>query len=376
MHAAVTGLGLVTPLGTSLESTLAAIASGACAARRPTLFDPSGFNGTLAAEIPHLDARPWFRAPKALKLTDRQTRLAVIAATQAAGCAGWTDGDADDLGVVIGTSGADLRFDEIAHALVDTDPDAAEDPVAFGRAMLDGLTPLWGLTVLPNMPSAHVAIQLGARGPNSTVMTGWAAGLQAIAEAALWIHAGEASRVLAGGADTSVQRFAFGCLNQAGMLSEDGGFLPGEGAGVLAIESPASARSRGAPVAGWIVGAASGAGAIEDFEETLVRTIQSTLAAAGWTPASVDLIDNAGGGIPGSGALVSAALDRVFQGRAGASVRHSSEAGHALGAAGAIASVLALASDHWTRALIISCDPSGVAAVLALGREDEEALRA
>jgi len=372
MHAAVTGLGLVTPLGTSLESTLAAMASGASAARRPTLFDPSGFDGTLAAEIPDLDARPWFRAPKALKLTDRQTRLAVIAAVQAAAAAGWSDADADDLGVVIGTSGADLRFDEIAHALVDTDPDAAEDPVPFGRAILDGLTPLWGLTVLPNMPSAHVAIQLGARGPNSTVMTGWAAGLQAIAEAALWIEDGEAERVLAGGADSSLQRFAFACLNQAGMLNDRGRFLPGEGAGVLAIESAASARARGARIAGWIVGAASGAAAMDDFEETLVRSIESTLAATDWMPASVDLVDNAGGGFPGSDGLVAAALERVFERRAQAIVRDSSQAGHALGAAGAIASVLALASGHWSRALIISCDPSGAAAVLALRRDDGE----
>jgi 3-oxoacyl-[acyl-carrier-protein] synthase II len=371
---AVTGLGLVTPLGTSLERTLVALGEGRSAARRPTLIDPVGFGSTLAAEIVDFDARPWFRTPKALKLTDRQTRLAVVAAAQAADAADWTALEDDELGVVIGTSGADLRFAEVAQALIGIEPDSAEDTVAFGRAVLEGLTPLWGLTVLPNMPSSHVAIQLGARGPNSSVMTGWIAGLQAVAEGASWIDAGEATRVLAGGADTSLHPYSFSCLHQAGMLNDTGGFVPGEGAGVLALECPSSARARGARVVGWVTGAASGGGTTDDLGSTLTRVVDTALADAGWTPDAVDLIEDAGGGVPGMAARVREAFERRFGDRVSAIVHESAPLGHALGAAGTIASALALANPHhsWTRALVVSCDPSGLVAAVAFQREAVE----
>jgi 3-oxoacyl-[acyl-carrier-protein] synthase II len=371
---AVTGLGLVTPLGVSLEQTLLALGEGRSAARRPIMIDPTGFGGTLVAEIVDFDARPWFRTPKALKLTDRQTRLAVVAAAQAADAAGWHAAEDDDLGVVIGTSGADLRFEELAQALSEIEPDAAEDTVAFGRAVLDGLTPLWGLTVLPNMPSSHVAIQLGARGPNSTVMTGWTAGLQAVAAAADWIDAGEATRVLAGGADTSLNPFAFASLHQAGMLDDGARFLPGEGAAVLALEAPSAARARGARIVGWVAGTASSAGAAGDLGVTLARVVDAALTDADWAPGAVNLIHDAAGGLPGMSAEVGQIFERRFGDRASAIVQGAAPLGHALGAAGTIASALALADAHhaWTRALIVSCDPSGVVAAVAFERAARE----
>ena len=101
----------------------------------------------------------------------------------------------DALGVVIGSSGSDLQVPDIARALAgDEDARSAADIAYFAERMLSGLNPLWLLVSLPNMTSAHVAIQLRARGPNSTIMSDWVAGHQAIGEAAEWIRCGRSRR--------------------------------------------------------------------------------------------------------------------------------------------------------------------------------------
>ncbi len=88
------------------------------------------------------------------------------------------------------------------------------------------------------MTSAHVAIQVQARGPNSTIMSDWAAGQQAVGEAAEWIRAGETDAVLAGGADSAIQPFAYAAYEQMGLFAEHDGprFVPGEGAAIMLLE--------------------------------------------------------------------------------------------------------------------------------------------
>src|SRR5688572_19661681 len=87
----VTGAGVITALGHSLDQTIDALAAGASAVRPATLFDATGFRCTRAAEIRDWDPRPSFRVPKALKLTDRPARFAVAAAHAALADAGWTE---------------------------------------------------------------------------------------------------------------------------------------------------------------------------------------------------------------------------------------------------------------------------------------------
>ncbi len=248
----VTGLGLVTPLGSGLEATLSALADGRSALAPATLFDASPFASPLAGEVKGLDARAHFRVPKALKLCDRRTRFAVCAAAMALEDAGFPAGPCDGLGAAIGTSGSDLGAEELSAALSRAeDPTLAiRDTVAFGDAALAGLNPLWLLVHLPNMASAHVAIQLEARGPNTTVMTGWAAGLSAIAEGAAWITEGRAVAVLAGGADSAVHPFAFAAFEQTGLLSGPSPLVPAEGAAVVLLEEREAALARGARILG------------------------------------------------------------------------------------------------------------------------------
>ena len=131
--------------------------------------------------------------------------------------------------------------------------------------------------------TAHVAIQVEARGPNSTVMTDWAAGLQAIGEGADWIRAGEADAVLAGGADTGLLPHAWAGFEQRGLfdVARGGAFVPGEGAAVLLLEEAESARRRGAPVLGEIVAHASAAGPAVSGVATLGVVLRETLGLSG-----------------------------------------------------------------------------------------------
>jgi 3-oxoacyl-(acyl-carrier-protein) synthase len=280
----VTGIGIVTPFG-DLAQTQAAIAAGRCALAPVQAFDASPFAESRGGECRTFDPKPWFRQPKALKLADRRTRLAVAAAGMAMADAGLANaldvvgraGDGErraaertalgeqrtaasdqrNLGVIIGTSGSDLQTEDCARAVGSPEDGDACDIAYFGARVLRKLNPLWLLVNLANMASAHVAIQLDARGPNSTVTTDWIAGLQAIGEAARWIACDEADVVIAGGADCGVLPFVYASLEQAGILGN--GFVPAEGAALFALESLDHAQERGARIYGEVTGTRSSA---------------------------------------------------------------------------------------------------------------------
>jgi len=244
----VTGVGLVTPLGVGLDANLAALAASRSAIAPATLLDATPFASALAGEVRGFDARPFFRAPKAMKLCDRRTRFAVAAAALALAHGAFPDEALERLGVAVGTSGSDLGAEELSAALARLpEPGrAAEEPAVFGGEALPGMNPLWLLLHLPNMASAHVAIQAGARGLNTSVMTGAAAGLQSVVEGAEWIREGRADAVLAGGAEAPVHAFAFAAFEQAGRFDGPAPLVPAEGAALLLLEERVSALGRGA----------------------------------------------------------------------------------------------------------------------------------
>jgi 3-oxoacyl-(acyl-carrier-protein) synthase len=355
----VTGVGVVTPLGHDLATTLSRLKRGDTGIGPVTAFDASHFADMRAAEVKGFEPRVHFRAPKSIKLTDRVARFAVAAGRMALADAGYprTPEALEGVGVVIGSSGSDLQAKDLAAAL---GPDAVSRAIDhipfFADRILSGLNPLWLLINLPNMASAHVAIQLGARGPNSTVMTDWIAGSQALAEACDWIRTGETQAVLAGGADSGVYPFAFGSYEQEGLLGNGRtamgttGFVPGEGAGILLVEEAAHARARGARVYGEIVAhaAASGPpGSDDQADRALNRTLEQVLRDAGWrtedvraiSPASVFAQPFCGDERDALGAVLGAA------GAAIPRVGYRSQLGHALAAAGPIDLALLLADD-------------------------------
>lgn len=250
----ITGAGVVSPLGHSLAATCEALARGRSAVGPVQAFDASGFAVRLSAEVRDLDPRPSFTTPKAIKMTDRPAQFAVVAAAAAREASGRIGGDADrPMGVLMGTSGHDLLIEHIAAA-IGSDPSqrAVTDTAWCAERLLSGLPPLWLLTVLPNMISAHVAMQQSAAGPCSTLMSSDAAGLQALGEAAEWIRAGEADAVIAGAADSGVNPFVFMACEQSGAAD-----VPGEGAGVFILERRDQAVARGATVLAEVVAYAS-----------------------------------------------------------------------------------------------------------------------
>lgn len=303
------------------------------------------------AVVSGFDPRAHFRIPKALKLTDRTTQFAVSAAAMALEQAAWPTGEAmnDRLGVIIGVSGSDLQAEDLARALrSDGAPVPVNDIPVFADRILSGLNPLWLLVNLPNMPSAHVAIQLGARGPNSTVMTDWVAGSQAIGEAADWIRAGEADAVLAGGADCALTPFALAAYEQAGLLPRTPTgrrvLVPSEGAAVLLLEEREQALGRGATVLGEITGYASASSPVGAERSALERTMAASMREAQWQPSDIAAVALASAEGTPLRAREVAALERALGARASsiAVADFQARVGHAAAALGPLSLCLLL----------------------------------
>jgi 3-oxoacyl-[acyl-carrier-protein] synthase II len=333
----VTGIGLVTPLGWGLAANLEALSAGRRAVE-PAETTPEGWS---LARVPDFDPRPHFRVPKAIKLTDRRTRMAVVAASMALADAGAGEGDLDPerFGVIVGTSGSDLQADELGSAMAGQADRAAGDIPYFSERILSDLNPLWLIVNLPNMVSAHIAIQLDARGPNSVVMTDWVAGLQAVAEGADWVRSGEADAVLAGGAEAGILPFVMSSYAQAG-LGGPGGLALADGAAVVLIEDARRAAERGARVYGEVL-SADGASGSDDGAVPALRAIREELDRRGARLVALSR---------GEGLRCPAGIDawaEVFgAGRAASPpeiVDYRSALGHALAASPAIDAALLLA---------------------------------
>jgi 3-oxoacyl-(acyl-carrier-protein) synthase len=374
----VTGLGLVTSLGNDLASTERALLAGASAVAEETPFAPEA----RVARVRGLDARPHFRFPKAMKLTDERTRLAIAAASAAWSDAGLTDGavDAPRAGVLLGSSGSDMMAEDLVRALAN-DPElrAARDVPFFAERILGGLNPLWLLVNLPNMVSAHVATQLSLRGPNSTVMTDWSAGLQAVGEAARLVEAGEADVVVAGGAEIGTLPLVLASYRPTDLFApwegRPGPFVLGDGAAVVIVEERAHALARGASPIAEVEGAASSSTPEGTGAEALERAARAALADASAAPEDVGA---AVATAAPSARFAGAARDawaRLF-GRRAAEVTCASAAsrvGFALGAAGSIDLVLLLHSlrsrPQASRALAASLGFLGQAAAVLVRAE-------
>ncbi len=322
----VTGVGLVTTLGGSCAEIRSRLASGEVAARRPV----TGASGLHVAAIDGFAARPHFRQPKALKVTDRKTQLAVAAAARALADAGLADvGERDEWAIVLGCSASDLQSAELARALGPLGPPAPERAVDdlqfFAGRILGGLNPLWLLVNLPNMVGAHVGIQLASHGPNHTLTGDWIAGTQALGEAYLAIAGGEREVALAGGADAPLDPFDLGCLATRRPLAGGRPFTVAEGAAVWVLEERGHARRRGARELGEIRGYSSTAAVGGDVPAAIRRALSSALAG--------DLAD----------APASALVESAARQTAARSCELHHRLGHALAASGPIDGALRLA---------------------------------
>ena len=277
---AITGAGMVTPIGFGYDAFRDALREGRSGVGPITSFDCAGFGTRIAAEVRDRDAdlAAWVEPPKAIKLMSRAARFAVAAAAMARRQAGLgRDGvDPRRIAVVVGAGGMGPTDLDLLAAQAEAAVAAAAvggtghwDLPTFARLYAERTNPLATLRGLPNLAAAHVAIQNDAQGSNTTITTACTAGTQAIGEGMRLIQRGAADVVLAGGTDAAVNPIAVLGFSLLGTLSrrndeprrasrpfdrERDGFVVGEGAGFVVLERGAFAEARGAEILAELAG--------------------------------------------------------------------------------------------------------------------------
>jgi 3-oxoacyl-[acyl-carrier-protein] synthase II len=342
----VTGLGVVSPIGLCASQTWEALVRGESGVGPITLFDPTGQDVTFAAEVKDFEPTRYMER-KEVRRTDRVIQFAVAAAHEALEMAGFaiTPDNADDVGCVIGSGiGGIMTLSEGFATL------HAKGP---GR-----VSPFLAAMMLPDMPSGYVSIHFGARGPNYCVVSACSTGADAIGNAYEIIRRGDVTAMLAGGAEAAVTPIGIAAFAAARALStrnddparasrpfdrDRDGFVMGEGAGVLLLESLATARARGATVLAELCAYGNAADANHITQpseggEGGVRAMRLALRRAGLSPDDVDYVNAHGTSTPMNDRYETMGLKTVFGDRAHRVPISSTKSmiGHLLGAAGAV----------------------------------------
>ena len=346
----VTGLGCVSPVGNTVEETWQALLAGKSGAANITQFDASQHKTKFAAEVKDFDGVAMFGVREARKM-DRFTQFAMAATLEALEQAHYAidESNRDRIGVLIGSGiGGITTLLEQAEVMRERGPDRIS-PFLIPMMISDGA-------------AGMVAIHLGARGPNMALATACASGSNAIGEAAEMIRRGTVDAMIAGAAEASIVALAMGGMNVMGALStrnddpqhasrpfdkDRDGFLMGEGAGILILESLEHAQARGAKILCELTGygtsddayhvsapAENGAGA--------ALSMQYALDDAGFRPEDIGYINAHGTSTPLNDKSETAAIKTVF-GEQAYSVPVSSTksmTGHLLGASGAVEAIV------------------------------------
>jgi 3-oxoacyl-[acyl-carrier-protein] synthase II len=346
----VTGLGAVTAIGHDVNSFWDSLAAGRGGIHRVTLFDPKDFASQVGAEV-----RDWDPAqhmdPKEVRRNDRYTHFGFVAAKQAVADSGldMARQDGDRVGVIIGSGiGGMHTYETQLKTLWERGPRK--------------VSPFTIPALIGNMCSGLVAIEYGARGPNFCVVSACATGTHAIGEAAHAIRRGDADIMIAGGTEAAITPFAYAsfCAMKAMSTRNDApekacrpfdrnrdGFVMGEGAGVLVIESLQHARARGARIYCELAGYAATCDAFHITQpdpegKGLSMAMKRAIASAGARLDEIDYINAHGTSTPYNDKFETLAIKQVFGEHARKLPISSTKSmtGHLLGAAGGIESVI------------------------------------
>src|SRR5581483_7592726 len=346
----VTGLGAVTPLGLDVASTWAAAVAGRSGAGPITLFDASDFDTRIACEVKDWDAGEYLDR-KEIRHTDRVVQFAIGASLQALKDSRLdiTPANCLDVGVLVGTGvGGIGTLSEQFKVLMERGP---------GR-----VSPFLIPMFISNMTSGQVSMVTGARGPNFTVTSACASSGHAIGEATEIIRRGDALAMLAGGAEAAIVPIGVAGFTAEKAMStrnddpchasrpfdaKRDGFVMGEGGTMLLLEDLNHALERGARIYAEIAGYSASADAYHftaPLTEGAVESMRRALHRAHLRPEDVDYVNAHGTSTDIGDKSETAALHKVFGGRA-ASVPVSSTKsmhGHLLGGAGAIESLMCI----------------------------------
>jgi 3-oxoacyl-[acyl-carrier-protein] synthase II len=344
----VTGIGVKTPAGTDAQAFWTRLRSGQATARRIEGFDSSALPVTFAGEVPDFDPVPYF-GPKESRRQDRVTQLGFAAAADALSDAGELGTDPSRCAVIIGTGVGGLHtLEENERIYLEKGPSR--------------VSPFFVPMMMPNATAGVVAMQLGWTGPNVCVATACAAGAHAIGEGARLIRDGTADVVMAGGTEAAVTPLTIAAFARMGALSsrnddperasrpfdaDRDGFVIGEGATCVVLESLERAQARGAQVYGEIAGYGRNADAYHITAPSpggagAAVCMQLALDDAAIEPSAIGHVNAHGTSTPLNDAAEAEAVRKVFGDSPPPVTSTKGVTGHLIGAAGAVEAVAAL----------------------------------
>jgi 3-oxoacyl-[acyl-carrier-protein] synthase II len=357
----VTGLGLVTPLACGIEPTWQRLLAGQSGIKRIERFDVSDITSKIAGQIPRGDGSDgsfnpddWME-PKEQRKVDHFIVFAMAAAAQALDDAGWHPREhADQIssGVLIGSGiGGVEGIAETALLLRDRGPRRVSPFFIPGR--------------LINLASGYVSITHSLKGPNHAVVTACSTGAHAVGDAGRMIALGDADVMVAGGAESPINRISLAGFAACRALStgfndtperasrpydrDRDGFVMGEGAGAVVLEEYEHAKNRGARIYGELIGYGLSGDAYhitapaEDGDGAF-RCMTAAIRRAGISPADLDYINAHGTSTPLGDEIELKAVERLVGNAAGNVAMSSTKSsiGHLLGAAGTVEAIFCL----------------------------------
>jgi 3-oxoacyl-[acyl-carrier-protein] synthase II len=342
----VTGVGLVTALGTGTEETWKGLCEGHSGVSTISRFDTTQFSTKIAAEVKNFDPLRWFEK-KDVKKMDLFIHYAVAAADYAMKQAGLTIGPeiAERTGVFIGSGIGGFAIIEREH-----------------QAFLEGgprkISPFFIPSSIINLAAGQVSIRFGARGPNSAPCTACSSGAHAVGDAFRVISRGDADVMIAGGSEAAVTPMGVGGFAAMRALStrneeperasrpfdkDRDGFVVGEGAGIVILEELEMAKKRGATIIAELVGYGMSGDAYHitmppDDGNGAHRVMLNAITDAGIRPEQVQYINAHGTSTPPNDRIETMAIKRLFGDHARKLAISSTKSmiGHLLGAAGAV----------------------------------------
>src|SRR5438552_6032437 len=345
----VTGLGMITPLGATVETSWAGLTAGKSGIGPITRFDAKDLETRIAGEVHDFDPLAYMERKEA-KRADRFAQFAIATAGQSIKDAKLdiTQDLAPRVGVTFGAGigGVETLVDNIL--IHDRDP----------RRVSPFMIPM----MIMDMAAGEVAMKYGPKGPNLATVSACASSAHAVGEAADTIRRGQADVMLAGGSEAGVIKVAIGAFNAMHALARRNdapekasrpfgkgrdGFVFGEAAACLILEEEEFAKARGAHILGEIVGYGATADAYHVTAppagaEGAVRAMRMALADAGLGPEKIGYVNAHGTSTQANDGAETAALKSVFGGKVPPTSSTKSMTGHTLGAAGAIEAVICL----------------------------------
>jgi 3-oxoacyl-[acyl-carrier-protein] synthase II len=357
----VTGLGMVTPLGSGVKATWQRLIEGQSGVRAIQSFDVTDLPSKIAGQVPKGDqsaglfnADDWV-PPNERRKMGEFVLFAVAASAEALADAGWTPATEEDrerTGVMIGSGIGGL-------------PEIYDGSIILHERGPRRITPFFIPASLINLASGHVSIKFGLKGPNHSVVTACSTGAHAIGDATRLIQLDDADVMVAGGTEAAICRLGLAGFSAARALStgfndeperasrpwdkDRDGFVMGEGSGIVVLEELEHAKKRGAKIYAEVIGYGLSGDAFHITAPSPdgnggFRSMQAALRRAGLNPDDIDYINAHGTSTPKGDEIELGAVKRLF-GDAAYKLSMSSTksaVGHLLGAAGSVEAIFSI----------------------------------